>query len=231
MSQCPQCHTEIALAFGITQCPQCQHLFMGDIEEPKDSFAPQSLPPTSDPPTPLESPELIGDQWLFPQSPAIKENPLSDNIGEIFPENISGNISGNITENIGENISEDIKNESRDVVDQSSTALAEIAQYGNSELSAGREGFLLFTLNISGIDSGQTLSDLRTVLADPRFLLNVDKLIGSVQMGRLTIPALSPVKASLLVNRLKEYPLEITWEQYAITRPKESPKAVNKSSG
>jgi hypothetical protein len=39
-----------------------------------------------------------------------------------------------------------------------------------------------------------------------------------VSKGTLVIDGLSPVKATVLVNRLKRLPVLIAWEQYAVTQ-------------
>lgn len=225
MAQCPQCNSEIELGFGIAQCPHCQHLLVGDFDGGLEAeTAPIEPPPAAPDLVPIQStsfdPLAISNDPTIPTVPPLltEENPRLDPLPDETADPMGDHWLFPETAPVA-----DLPPSNQDaetVISSSPADLSEIAQYGNSDVSTGREGFLLFDLIIEGIDSGQTLNNLREVLGDPRFLLNVDRLVSSIKMGSLRIPALSPVKASLLVNRLKEYPLEIRWEQYAITRPK-----------
>ena len=55
-------------------------------------------------------------------------------------------------------------------------------------------------------------------MTDARFGWDAAALMAQVSKGRLTIEGLSPIKATVLVNRLKRLPLRIRWEQHAVTQ-------------
>lgn len=91
-------------------------------------------------------------------------------------------------------------------------------EFANSEISQAKDGLLLFRIFISGIDSKEMRQSLREAIGDRRFAWNPDELVARVSKGSLVIDQLSPVKASVLINRMKRLPLKIRWEQYAITQ-------------
>jgi hypothetical protein len=93
-----------------------------------------------------------------------------------------------------------------------------LSKYASSEVSQAKDGVLLFRLFISGIDTKELRESIREALEDSRFAWDPAGLLASIDRGRLTIDSLSPVKATILVNRIKPLPVKIRWEQYAITR-------------
>lgn len=91
-------------------------------------------------------------------------------------------------------------------------------EYANSEISQAKDGLLVFKLLISGIDSKEIRESIREAMEDARFGWDADSIIGQIEKGELTIENLSPVKATILINRIKRLPIQIRWEQYAITQ-------------
>ncbi len=91
-------------------------------------------------------------------------------------------------------------------------------EFANSEVSAAKDGPLLFKILISGIDTREIRDSIREVLEDPRFAWDSNEIFSKVSKGHLTINGLSPVKASILITRIKRLPVEIRWEQYAISQ-------------
>ncbi|RYZ71914.1 MAG: hypothetical protein EOP05_11565 [Proteobacteria bacterium] len=90
-------------------------------------------------------------------------------------------------------------------------------EFANSEVSSGRDGPLLFRVILQGIDTKEIREIIREVLNDDRFRLDSVAIMARVSKGKLVIDGLSPVKASILVTRIKKLPVTIRWEQYAIT--------------
>jgi hypothetical protein len=91
-------------------------------------------------------------------------------------------------------------------------------EYANSEISQAKDGPLIFKILISGIDSKEMRESLRSALDDQRFGWNPNDLMSRISKGLLTIDNVAPVKAVILINRIKRLPLKIGWEQYAITQ-------------
>jgi hypothetical protein len=90
--------------------------------------------------------------------------------------------------------------------------------FANSEISAAKDGPLLFRVLISGIDTREIRDSIREVLEDPRFAWDSNGIFSKISKGHLAINGLSPVKASILITRIKRLPVEIRWEQYAIAQ-------------
>lgn len=93
-----------------------------------------------------------------------------------------------------------------------------INSYANSEISQAKDGMLVFRILISGIDSKEVRDSIREAMEDSRFGWNTGELMAQITKGRLRIDSVSPVKASILINRIKSLPVRIRWEQYAITQ-------------
>lgn len=93
-----------------------------------------------------------------------------------------------------------------------------IADYANSEFSQAKDGPFLFRLIIAGLDSKELREALREAMNDDRFAWDVDGLLQGVSMGELHIRNVSPVKATILINRIKRLPVKIRWEQYPVTQ-------------
>lgn len=94
-----------------------------------------------------------------------------------------------------------------------------VSGYAANELSQAKGGGLLFKLRISGIDSKELREEIRQALKDSRFGWSLSEVMGPDRLrgGVLVIPNLNAVKTSIIVNRIKHLPVEIRWEQYAIT--------------
>jgi hypothetical protein len=88
--------------------------------------------------------------------------------------------------------------------------------YANSEASQAKDGPLLFKILISGIDTKEMRESLREAIEDSRFGWDTAELMASIRGGKLELDSVPPVKASILVNRIKRLALDIRWEQYDI---------------
>jgi hypothetical protein len=91
--------------------------------------------------------------------------------------------------------------------------------FANSEISQAKDGMLAFTVLISNIDTKEIRESLRSALDDQRFAWNPNDLMSKISRnGTLAIENVSPVKAVILINRIKRLPVGISWEQYAISQ-------------
>ncbi len=93
-----------------------------------------------------------------------------------------------------------------------------IQGFANSEISSAKDGPTLIRMLISGIDTKEIRESLREAITDSRFGWDVDAIMSSIAKGELRIENVSPVKASIAVNRIKRMPVRIRWEQYAVTQ-------------
>lgn len=98
-----------------------------------------------------------------------------------------------------------------------SSSFEDVINFSNSSVSTAKDGRILFNVFITGVDTKDIRALVREALEDQRFLWQVDGLMSSIKDGALEMRNLNPVKASVLVNRLKHLPIEISWHQVSIT--------------
>lgn len=94
--------------------------------------------------------------------------------------------------------------------------LSDIAAFGNSEMSGGRDGTLRYNFIIEGIDTADVREAFREAITDRKFVWDIDQILRSVRNGKVQIQNVAPTKGYILVTRLRGLPLKIRWEQYAI---------------
>ncbi|MFK8137804.1 MAG: hypothetical protein AB8E15_05520 [Bdellovibrionales bacterium] len=94
--------------------------------------------------------------------------------------------------------------------------LKEITDYGNSEVSQAREGVFYYSLKIIGADTAEIRRDIREIISDRKFLIDVDATMKSESDGEIQIEKLNAIKASLIINQLRVLPINISWKQNAI---------------
>lgn len=92
-----------------------------------------------------------------------------------------------------------------------------LSAYANSEMSGAADGPFVVTVIVSGIDAKDLRDDIRQVLQDPRFGWDAMVLIAGIKNGELRLERIAPVKATIVVNRIKHLSVSIRWEQNAIT--------------
>lgn len=92
-----------------------------------------------------------------------------------------------------------------------------LSAYANSEMSSALNGPLVVTLIISGIDAKDLRDEIRQALQDSRFGWDAVELLSKMTGGVLRIERISPVKATVIINRIKNLSVRIRWEQNAIT--------------
>ena len=87
-----------------------------------------------------------------------------------------------------------------------------MVEYGNADHPTGP---LYYSVLIRGLDLTETFQQLREALTDSRFQWDVDDLMAQVKNGCLELKNLNPTKASILVSRIKYFPVEVSWKQEA----------------
>ncbi|MES2964584.1 MAG: hypothetical protein V4760_11890 [Bdellovibrionota bacterium] len=220
MAQCPSCGTTLKEEYGMSQCSKCgvfsfidmdgvAVIASADGDEATPVVAtggfemPEAEPENDEQPTPLASDfggevlEIASEQDFAPA-----ENPGEQEFQAFsFDPVPAANPVENAIPDLG----------------PADDPLG-LADFANSELSSAKDGPLLFRVFVSGIDSKEMRETIREVLEDPRFGWDADQMFAKLEKGVLTIERLSPVKASILVTRIKRLPVKIRWEQYAITQ-------------
>lgn len=97
--------------------------------------------------------------------------------------------------------------------------LSDLSQFANSSDSGGREGPLRYNLVLSGIDTSDVREAFREAITDRKFLWDTEQILRSIRHGEVRILNVAPGKAHMLISRLRNLPVKITWEQHAITQP------------
>jgi hypothetical protein len=92
----------------------------------------------------------------------------------------------------------------------------EVVAFANSEKMESREGVFRYKLCIENIDTKDLAKEVYEALEDSRFLWDPEEIMSQIKMGVLIIGDLNPIKASLLVFRLRDIDVALSWEQYEI---------------
>lgn len=90
-------------------------------------------------------------------------------------------------------------------------SLQEIVDYGNSDQFVS--GPLSYDLLIEGIDLADLKKKLLEALDDKRLGFDQNSIAKKIKLGQLKLKSLSPVQASIIVNRIKFFGLKISWYQ------------------
>lgn len=219
MAICPSCGQELDTDFGMFNCPSCSTMLSVDFDgnvsvagDESDEFE-SSEEFVAENSESIERPEE-NEEWEaedFSNFDSISENTQEENnlVEETKP--IEDPSEENFTNVF------DMEEESRSET-MEAEGFEDVVAFGNSELSSGKSGSLVYDLYLADVDHAEIKESIRLELSDKKLLLNVDALMNSIQDGKLIIRGLSSVKAALLVNRLQHLDIEIQWKQNEIIR-------------
>lgn len=218
MPICPKCNTSLKDDYGMVTCPTCSSILFIDMEGIAHMSTTESGSTAMDAASPLE--------------PMPSSSTPTPDMGLSFVEPMGGGAAAAEVEMPAGDFSMDQFMNAQPVapaaieppsVDFNEGAVDPndplgVSSFANSELSQGKDGLYLYKVVISGIDSKELKENIRQELFDSRFGWDVKALLGSMTKGTLIFDQLSPIKASILVNRLKRYPVKIHWQQQPITQ-------------
>jgi len=91
--------------------------------------------------------------------------------------------------------------------------LKEIADFGNQLNTSSETGVLLYEVRISGIDTIELRKSLIEIIKEPKFKWDVEEIESKIHDGKLTISSLTPIKASVLIKKIRHLDLDIDWRQ------------------
>jgi hypothetical protein len=213
MANCPVCDAPVKGDFGLIECDQCgaqllihvdgrveysgNQTGMSHVEDglPLDGPA-QSSGPVVGPPAAVDAYEEQPDFLPEEDVPQDAEEPAH------APQEFEG-------------LSSDEQPQAYKPPGVSdSPDLSDIAEFGNSENLAG-DSSLRYNLLISGIDTVDVREALREALTDRKFVWDIEPILRSIRQGEVRIANVTPVKAYILISRLRGLPIQVKWEQYA----------------
>ena len=94
--------------------------------------------------------------------------------------------------------------------------IGDIESFANSEESMNFEGPLAYDLVISQIDTAEMRTMVQEALDDRRFIWDIKEVVAAIEGGVLYLTGLNPVKASIIISRLKTMDVKFQWRQSAV---------------
>lgn len=195
---CPKCSAavDVSMGFGMTSCSECGEIIMIGQEPP----APQPLDPFEAPPEPAGPTSGLFDPVSF-QEPSRVQTVAFDP-GPIETEPV----------------------EFTSTEQQPSEPLTmpfdfrQVESFGNQTTVAPAVGGLVYNLVIEGINTPEDRKTILECLSDRRFEVDAQALVSGIKGGHLTLKQWNPVKAAVLVSRLKHLPFEISWTAFQMLK-------------
>ncbi|MCM2280451.1 MAG: hypothetical protein NDI61_01235 [Bdellovibrionaceae bacterium] len=233
MATCPRDGTPIHVDYGMATCPTCGVILFVDMDGeamlgsqvsvPLGDEIQTPAPPPAPPPEESHAFDPLAALQPLPESEAVAEpappEPDAMNMDQFLgydeaaPEPTLETASETASEQ--ESLSPNVGDSGE--VGGPGDPLG-ISEYANSEFSQAKDGPFLFRLVITGIDSKELREAIREAMLDTRFGWDADELLRNVTKGELHVRNMSPVKATILINRIKRLPVHIRWEQYPVTQ-------------
>ncbi|MGE0763589.1 MAG: hypothetical protein AB7N80_09960 [Bdellovibrionales bacterium] len=205
MAQCPSCQTELKDDFGLVDCANCGAALYIEFD---GSVSLRDAGGVGNTPTPQSMPQVpIASQAGF----SLREP----------TQNFAMPQAAETSSAPEPLIEQEVPMHSLPAVAMSEPAVGgvmmdDLAAYGNSQESAGRDGAYFYDLVISGIDSADLRKEIKEALTDQMFLWDAEALIRSMNLGELVISRVTSVKAALLVQRLTGISVKLRWTQHAV---------------
>jgi hypothetical protein len=94
----------------------------------------------------------------------------------------------------------------------------DVVEFGNQELPSQGSGGLVYDLDIEGIDTAENRKQLLDAISDSRLGLDSKALIETIDKGSLKIPELNPVKAAVILARLRPFSFQIRWSSKQLVK-------------
>lgn len=234
MASCPVCSQQLNASFGMVQCSQCQtvlfidftgNIVMGDQEESASPLESQqeSIPAYQHDVIEVSSVETPFDGEI-PFPPPFEEEvpqdqpPPFDESGEreeiinsVEPTEAGPDIYQEVA--FETNLESGFEIEPQAPFD--ATPRDSVNQIEEPESrSVGLGEKQVYRVIIDEIDTAQLRASVLDAIRDSRLGLVNDEVQPTIKSGTMVIQGLNPVKASYIINSLKELPLPIKWEVY-----------------
>jgi len=94
----------------------------------------------------------------------------------------------------------------------------DVVDFGNVNQPAQGFGALVYDLKIQGVDTVEIREEVTLCLTDSRLQLDVPTLMGQIEKGVLLVKQINPVKASVILTRMRHLPLSISWSSQQLIK-------------
>lgn len=176
------------------------------FENAPDSFA--ESPESSMQEVPPAQSGSFQDNWMQDQDPAS----VVDHISNEAPQTIENDFGAS------EPFASDEESNTQSAVADPEAAtvvrpprhISEVSEFSNSDQAFGP---LSYSVMIDAIDTKEVRQLLAEALNDAKFQWDAKELLKQIKMGRLLLENLNPVKASVLIHRLQDVPVKVSWTQ------------------
>lgn len=232
MGLCPKCGKSIDHDFGVVVCSGCESVLFSDFDgnlqvsggeadavSGGEADAGESLakagdggfspPPSQEFATPANEHDFQNSTDQFSeQGPQLADENYA---ASSEPQGEVPTIDLDLSATESPEAADAFEFNEPEVLQTPAEQMQEVVDYGNSSPDQGHA--LQYTLIIDQIDSKETRQSLFEILSDIRLGLSVRDLQAKLSKGRLEIDQLNPVRASVIVARLRELPIQVRWKQ------------------
>jgi hypothetical protein len=233
---CPQCGNQINEDFGVVTCSKCQSVLFvdmegnvqvtesgGDVNLAEASSSEQNFGSALDYQNPsydqsTETPEGFLDSTELQSD---SSDPMDDPSEHLLENSNSPSGADYQGDQPDTNAADSEEPEYRNMEPDESLEepareavkpITNVSQFANSDLGLGA---LTYSVTIENIDTKETRQLLQEILSDSRFHWDSKDFMRQVKMGKLRIENINSTKASVLVQKISELPVKVSWKQNA----------------
>ena len=225
MAICPSCQAQIEIGSGfyggLFTCPNCRAVYFigfdGTPENAQSSaHSGSNQPAAPQPAAPQQQVDYSSQSYSNEPVPEIPLDlpqvpPSYD--GPDFRNNPDQNYSPPMDQQINDPMSPMPSYEPMGEVQPNTPTfnpLQDVVDYANSDSSAT---IATYAVEISGLDSVQSIQAFKEVLSDSKLQMNYDQYKPKIKNGILRIERLTAAQSAVLAFRLRPLPLQMKWEQ------------------
>ncbi len=92
-----------------------------------------------------------------------------------------------------------------------SEVFKDVVEFANTEQPSQGFGALVYDLKIQGVDTPEIREEVSACLSDKRLKLEAADIMKQIEKGVLLIKHLNPVKAAVIVTRMRHLPVKLSW--------------------
>lgn len=239
---CPKCGNSIEQDFGVAACTSCEAVLFIDMDgnaqlaeesAPEEIEAPQGLDfPASEAKTMIsansDSPFQELEMPAFDPAPVVQDMAAPVEMPAVemnFDQSVEQSFEPSVVEMDVEENTQPMASQGEDaaeepvlppITEEQIQSLAEIEPEGTGVFESTEQvlGGLSYSVTIRNIDTKEIRKQLIEALDDARFQWDPREVLKTVKAGTLELKNLNPVKASVVVQRMKDLSVKVSWEQH-----------------